>query len=123
MAGTRSAFKDLAQYAAVRTAVTLLHSFDVRTSLATAAGIGSLFCRLHSRHYRRAIEHVTDAFPDWPAGRCERVAMRSIENMFRIFMVDAMVTPRLITKSTWPQYIRIGNLKDAMDHFIRNKPA
>ncbi len=123
MATTRSHLKDLAQYAAVRTAVTLLHCFDVRTNLATATGVGSLFCRLHSRHYRRAIEHIADAFPDWPTEQCERVAMRSIENMFRIFMVDAMVMPRLVTKSTWPQYIRIGNLKDAMDHFIRDKPA
>lgn len=122
MAARRTAWVDLAQYAATRTAVTFLHSFDVDTNLAMAAGVGSLFCRVHPRHYRRAIEHLAAAFPDWPADRCERVAHRSVQNMFRIFMVDAMIMPRLITMGSWPRHIRVGDMKGVLDRLIRDEP-
>lgn len=122
MTVTRTPWIDLTQYAAARTAVTLLHSFDVGTNLATATSVGALFCRLFPRHLRRAVDHVTAAYPEWPADRCERVARRSVENMFRIVMVDAMLMPRLVTPGSWSRYLRVGELKDLMDHLIRDEP-
>ncbi len=119
----RSAWRDLTEYVAARTVVTLLHSFDVPTNLAAATGVGSLFCRMQPRHHRRAVEHISAAFPDWPAERCKRTALRSIQNMFRIVMVDAMVMPRLLTTSTWPQYLRVGEIKDVMHRLVRDEPT
>ena len=111
------------QYLALRGLVTFMHCFDVEPNLATAAGVGRLFCRLLPRHHNRAIENLSRSFPDWPAERINEVASRSVQNMFQLIMVDAMVMPRLITASSWPRYLHIGRLQSAMERLIRNEPT
>ena len=109
------------QYLALRAIVTFMHCFDVEPNLATAAGVGRLYCRLLPRHHKRAMEHLSLSFPDWSAERINEVAARSIQNMFQIIMVDAMVMPRLITTSSWPRYLHVEQLGKAMERLIRNE--
>ncbi len=123
MAREQPAWVNWSQYVALRTAVSILHSFSVESTLSTAAGMGSLFCRYHRRHLQRAIENLTLSFPEWPAERVEQVALRSIQNMFQIVMVDAVVMPRLVTRSSWQRCLRVGRLQDAMERLIRNQPT
>ncbi len=123
MAREQPAWVNWSQYVALRTAVSILHSFSVESTLSTAAGMGSLFCRYHRRHLQRAIDNLTLSFPEWPAERIEQVALRSIQNMFQIVMVDAVVMPRLVTKSSWHRCLRVSHLQNTMERLIRNQPT
>ncbi len=116
--------RDLAnwsQYIAMRAITGFMHCFEPGPNLATAAGVGTLFYRLSSRHRQRAIENISLSFPEWPAEQVARVAERSIQNMFQIFMVDAMVMPRRITPTSWPRYLEVGDLRTALERLIRNE--
>src|SRR5262245_12015783 len=100
-----------------------MHCFDVEQNLATAAKIGSLFHRHSARPRQRARAHIRASFPEWPEERVEQVAKRSIENMFQMFMVDILVSPRRITSTSWPRYLRVGELRGAMERLVRSEPT
>jgi len=117
------AWVNWSQYVALRTAISVLHSFSVQSTLSTAAGMGALFCRYHRRHLQRAIDNVTLSFPEWSTERVEKVALRSIQNMFQVVMVDAVVMPRLITQSSWQRCLRVGHLQKTMERLIRHQPT
>jgi KDO2-lipid IV(A) lauroyltransferase len=51
------------------------------------------------------------------------VAERSMQHLFRLFMVDALATPRLITPASWPRYVRVGRLREVLDRLVRREPA
>jgi KDO2-lipid IV(A) lauroyltransferase len=123
VARNQSALLNWTQYLGLRGIAGLMHCFETEQNLATAAAIGSAFHRLSGRHRRRAIENIRSSFPEWPVERVRDVARRSIENMFQIFMVDALVSPRRITPTSWPGYLRIGNLRGVMERLVRGEPT
>jgi KDO2-lipid IV(A) lauroyltransferase len=100
-----------------------LHSFDLDQNLATAAGVGTLFYRLSHRHRQRALLNIAASFPEWPPGRVAETARRSIQHMFQLFMVDAVATPRRITETSWPRYLRVGELRGVLERLIRGEPT
>jgi KDO2-lipid IV(A) lauroyltransferase len=123
LARNQSALTTWSQYLALRAVAGFLHCFDIDQNLATAAGVGRLFHRFSPRHRQRAVQNIAQSFPDWPASRVEETARRSIQHMFQLFMVDAVATPRRITKTSWPRYLRLGQLQAVMDRLIRSEPT
>ena len=119
----QSALTVWSQYLALRAIAGFTHCFDIDQNLTAAAQVGSLFYRLSNRHRQRAIRNIAESFPDWPAQRVAQTARRSIQNMFQIFMVDAIAMPRRVTESSWPHYLRIGNLRGLMDRLLRGEPT
>jgi KDO2-lipid IV(A) lauroyltransferase len=51
-----------------------------------------------------------------------RPAQRSMEHAFGMFLVDVLVTPRLITPSTWSRYIELKEVQPVVDQFVRGDP-
>lgn len=123
MAKNQSAIVNWSQYLGLRAMSGFMHCFDVQQNLSTAASVGSLYYRFSRRHRERAQDNISLSFPDWSHEQVQDIALRSIQNMFKLFMVDALVTPRCITESSWPSYIRIGNLPQAVERLIRTQPA
>jgi KDO2-lipid IV(A) lauroyltransferase len=111
------------QYLALRAVAGFLHCFDIDQNLATAAGAGRLFHRFSHRHRQRAMQNIARSFPDWPASRVEETALRSIQHMFQLFIVDAVATPRRISETSWPKYLRLGRLQGVMERLIRGEPT
>lgn len=112
-----------AQYVALRGVTGLIQCFDVEENLRTAADFGALFSRLNGSRRRRAEDHIAESFPDWPRQRVESVALRSMQHMFQIFMVESFAAPRLITPSTWTRYVRLGAVGPLLDLLVRGEPA
>jgi KDO2-lipid IV(A) lauroyltransferase len=111
------------QYLAVRAAATVMSCFGVDQNMQTAATIGSLFCRLNPRRRERAETNLAASFPDWPRERVAAVAERSMQHMFQLFLVDALMMPRLITPASWPARLRLGRLGLLTDRLIRSQPV
>ncbi len=111
------------QYLALRAGTGFMHCFHAEQNLHTAAGVGTLFYRWSGRHRERAEQNLTRSFPEWSEGRVREVAERSMQNMFQMFLVDAMVMPRLITPGNWSNHIRLGDLRDLIDRLEQQRPA
>lgn len=122
MARNQSALVNWSQYLAVRGVAALEQCFSVDQNLSTAASIGSFFHRANRTRRRRAERNIAMSFPDWSPEKVSRTAERSMQHMFQLFMVDALVTPRLITPHSWPSYITLGNVTPILDRLIRGEP-
>ncbi|MHC4429464.1 MAG: lysophospholipid acyltransferase family protein [Planctomycetota bacterium] len=119
---TNSPIINWSQYAALRAATGWLHCFDTEQNLRTAALLGSALYRFSPRHRRRCIDSISASYPEWPAERVADIAERSMQHMIQLFLVDAMVMPRRVTATSWPHYIRIGNLSGILDRLIAGEP-
>ena len=123
MARNQSALVVWSQYLALRGLASFMHCFNVEQNLETAAGVGSLFYRFSHRHRERAQKNIAESFPEWPPERVAEVAERSMQHMFQLFMVDAIIIPRLITSTSWPTLVRIGPIEETLDRLIRSEPT
>ena len=112
----RSSLQNWAEYLPARAAATLLNCFPVNQNMETAAWGGRMYFNLSARRRRRAVDNIRNAFPAWSDKRCRQTACRSVENMFQLAAVDALVMPRLITPDRWPEFLDLG---DATDHLHR----
>ena len=119
MARHRSPARNWIEYLPARAAAALLQCFPTGQNLETAAWGGRLFYQLSRKRRERAISNIQGAFPEWDVDRCRRTACRSVENMFQLASVDAMVMTRLLTPDRWPEFLDFSdgaaNLKRLMD--------
>ncbi|MSR41156.1 MAG: hypothetical protein EXS10_04555 [Phycisphaerales bacterium] len=116
--------KMYAQYAAARTAAALLSAFPPEQNLQTAKLVARLSTILSPKRLARAIDHVALAYPERDAAWHATTAMRSIEHMLGIFMVDALVMPRLITRNTWTDRVKLApGFERALPYLTSEKPC
>jgi KDO2-lipid IV(A) lauroyltransferase len=97
------------EYLPARAMATVLQCFPIEQNLETAAFGGRVYFTLSRRRQARAVSNVRDAFPQWSEARCRDVACRSVENLFQLAAVDAMMMPRMVTPDRWPQVYDPGN--------------
>ncbi len=120
----RTNLKFHAQYAAARTAAALLSAFPPEQNLETAKLVARLSTILSPQRLARAVNHVALAFPERDAAFHHETAMRSIEHMLGIFMVDALVMPRLITATNWTDRVSLApGFERALPYLTSEKPC
>ena len=123
MARSNSAIVTWSQYLAVRAVTGFIQCFDVNQNLETAGLVGSIFGTLTPRRCDRAADNIRASFPDWPEERIQKTAFESIRHMFQLFMVESMISPRLISPSSWSKYVRVGDVSGLLDLLLRGEPA
>ena len=112
----------LAQYAALRTFAGLFHAFGPEQNLRTAAAMARLFHRVNPRRAGRADEHIAMAYPNAsPQWRAE-VAEASLENMFRIFMVESVIMPQILNRYSCPRHVCFGDVAGTFDLLLSDRP-
>lgn len=114
---------EFAQYAALRGFAAVFHAFSAEQGLRTASSLGRLFHRLNPKRGRRADEHIAMAFPEAPLEWRRAVAESSIENMFRLFMVESVIMPQALNARSWPQHVRFGRISEAMDILLSDRAS
>ncbi|MFK7959035.1 MAG: lysophospholipid acyltransferase family protein [Phycisphaerales bacterium] len=119
----RSAIRNWAEYLGLRGVSATLTCFPPEQNLHTAAAIGSAFFRAGKSRAQRAIDNIQQSFPDWTPEECEHVAEASMQHMFQLFLVDALFMPRLITPTTWPRHVEIGDVQRALELLEPGRPA
>jgi KDO2-lipid IV(A) lauroyltransferase len=119
----RTAFQNWAEYLALRGVTGFMQCFSIEQNLHTAGALGELVHRLNPGRARRADEHIARSFPERSPAWRDRVALRSMQHMFKLFTVESMITPRLIAPATWSSYVRLGDVTQLMDTLVRNQPS
>ena len=112
----RSSLQNWAEYLPARAVASLLNCFPVDQNMETAAWGGRQYFRFSATRRHRAVNNIQNAFPDWSEEQCKATARRSVENMFQLAAVDALVMPRLVTPERWPEFLDLG---DATEHLHR----
>lgn len=123
MGRKRSPLRNRAEYVGLRGVNAAMRCFDERRNLDTAAAIGTLFHRMHEGRRRRTAENIARAFPQYTEAEIDSAAERAMQNMFEMFMVDALAMPRRVTPSTWPNHVRLGGIRDALDLLRADRPC
>lgn len=110
-------------YAAVRLYATIAQMFPIHVNLRTARWLGFIWYRLMRRHRERAKEHLRFAFGSTISARqADRIARKSMEQM-AMMAVEVLFTPRLVNEWTWPRYIRLKDLREALEILLDHRGA
>ena len=123
MAATQSTIVNWSQYLALRGVSGFIQCFNVEQNLHTAATIGSLFYKLNRGRRERTERNIALSFPDWSAEKVHQTAVKSMEHMFKLFMVESFVGARLITPSTWTTYLTLSDLRPLLNMLVHKQPA
>jgi KDO2-lipid IV(A) lauroyltransferase len=123
LARSESAIVNWSQYLAVRGVAGFLQCFDVQQNLDTARMVGSVFYHASTKRRRRTERNIAMSFPEWSEERVNEVALAASQNMFQLFMVDALTAPRLITPGTWPAYFSLHGVERVLDDLLHGRPA
>ncbi len=121
--GKKSSLVQWSEYLGLRAFASLLHCLDINQNLHFAASVGSLFYQMNPRRRERAEQNIRLSFPDLPPPEVSDIAERSMQHMFQLFMVDALVMPRLLTPASWPQHVRLSNVEPVIDRLMRHEPV
>lgn len=111
------------QYAALRAFAGIFHAFSADQNLRTASAVGRLFHRVNPRRGRRADEHIAWAFPEMGEAARAAIAQASIENMFRLFMVESVVMPQILNVRSWPRHVGFGGVEPCMNLLLSDRPV
>src|SRR5580698_442603 len=110
----RNDLRDRAVYGVVRAAAMLVHTLPVDFCMAAARCFGRIWYRIDARHSARSRANLHNSFPDLSGQECDRIARRSVENLFML-VVEILFTTRLIHIESWRKYIRLGKIQETLN--------
>jgi KDO2-lipid IV(A) lauroyltransferase len=122
MARNQSAFRNWAEYLALRTADAGLQMFSPQRNLKSASALGSLWYRYIRKHRQRAIENISAAMPELSPPRVREIAEQSIQGFLHLG-VEVLFTTRNITLDSWSDHIRFDRLEPALDLVLSRRPT
>jgi KDO2-lipid IV(A) lauroyltransferase len=119
----RSTLRNVAEYLPARLLSSVAMCFPERRNRRVASMVARCYARLHGRHRRRAEDNIRLSFPDMSEREIRRIAVLSIEHLFQLAGVDAMVMGRSIRPSTWHRHLDFERARDAIPVLTSDRPA
>lgn len=116
----RNKYIDFIQYAALRTAAMLLHSFPVEANLRLARWLGAIVFRIDKKHRERAMGNLRFSFPDMTPTQREEIARRSLQSVVMLFF-EIMFTTRLIRLETWAEHVELANFSEVLKLLLKRE--
>ena len=115
--------RHLAEYLPLRAVAASLQCVSEDQNLRSAKHLAALYRLVSKARCERARLNIRRAFPTMNENEVNRIAAASIEYMVRLFCVDSLVMPRLVTPSTWMQHVELGDLRDDLSVLTAGKPC
>jgi KDO2-lipid IV(A) lauroyltransferase len=111
------------QAIAARSAMGLPLILGLNSSMNVARALGrtipSTFMR---KHFNRAVENLTEAFPEWPPERVRQYATHSYQHLAQL-AVEIAFAPRLITHEGFARHLVFTHIEPALAHLLRSGPV
>ena len=93
----------------------IINCLPVEMSLHFGRAMGRMWWYISPRHRARALEHLRPSLGHrYGEARLAEIARRSFEHFAQVFLVELVMTPRLITPWSWSRYVELGNLDAAL---------
>lgn len=110
------------EYAALRLWALIIGCFPIETNLQTARLMGRLWWALMKRHRERAMGNLRPALgAQYDEAALRRIAKRSFEHFAQLYLVELVMTPRLISLWSWARYVELGELGPALRELVGNR--
>jgi len=112
-----------AAYVALRSLGTFMQCFEINDVMASVGSIGDQWFGCDRRRRDRCISHIRTSLPHLSLDEASDLSRLSMRHLLQTFLVELLFTPRLITPTTWPKYVRLGNVREALATLTANRPA
>jgi len=110
------------EYAALRLWALIIGCFPVEANLKTARLMGNIWWRLMRRHRQRAMDNLRPALGHrYSEARLWRIARRSFEHFAQLYLVEMVMTPRLINEWSWARYVTLHDLGPALRELLGDR--
>lgn len=119
---SRAALTDLLQYGALRTWALIIGCFPIETNLRTARLLGRVWWWIMKRHRDRAMDNLRPALGGrYSEAELRAIARRSFQHFAQVYLVEVLMTPRLINRWSWPRYVELHGLGPALRELLRGR--
>jgi len=114
------ALRYMLEYTALRLWGTLIGWFPVETNRRTARLLGHVWWWLMPRHRQRAMDNLRAALGGQrDEETLRRLARESFVHFTQLYLVEMVMTPRLVTEWSWTRYVELGELSEALRELLR----
>lgn len=109
-------------YGAIRTVLAAATVGEPDATIAAARQIGGAFARapFNRKRLQRAIDNLTEAFPDWTPEMRRLYAVRGYEHL-AMLGVEMATTNRVMNEDGWPERARLHDLSGALGKLLTGK--
>jgi len=120
----RVAWRYLLEYVALRIWALVIGCFPIETNLKTARLMGRIWWLLMKRHRVRAMDNLRPALGNhYSEAQLWKIARRSFEHFAQIYLVEMVMTPRLINQWSWSRYVTLHELGPALRELLADRGA
>ena len=116
------AMRYLLEHAALRLWALVIGCFPVETNLKTARIMGDIWWLLMKRHRDRALDNLRPALgARYDEAQLLKIARRSFEHFAQVYLVEMVMTPRMINQWSWSRYVELHNLESALRELLADR--
>jgi KDO2-lipid IV(A) lauroyltransferase len=116
------ALRRVGEYAALRVWSLLIGCFPIEMNLRTARWLGRIWWTVMERHRDRALDNLRPALGDHHnAAQLRRIARQSFEHFAQVYLVEVVMTPRLINEWSWSRYVELDRLGPALRELLASR--
>ncbi|MBU0617230.1 MAG: lysophospholipid acyltransferase family protein, partial [Planctomycetes bacterium] len=116
------ALRYLLEYVALRVWALVIGCFAIETNLKTAKLMGNIWWLLMKRHRERAMDNLRPALGDcYSDEQLRAIARRSFEHFAQLYLVEMVMTPRLINEWSWARHVKLHNLGPALRELLADR--
>lgn len=116
------ALRYLLEHAALRLWTLIISCFPIDTNLKTAKLMGNVWWLLMKRHRDRAMDNLRPALGGQRnEEQLRRIARRSFEHFAQLYLVELVMTPRLINEWSWARHVTLDDLGAALRELLANR--
>ena len=113
----------VAQAVVARSAMGLPLILGLNPSMNAARALGRWIPpNLLKKHFGRAVQNLSEAFPDWPQERVHQYAIHSYQHLAQLG-VEIAFAPRLITHEGFARHLVFTRIESALAHLLRDGPV
>jgi KDO2-lipid IV(A) lauroyltransferase len=119
----RTLLRNVAEYVPARVLASVIQCFPERWNLATFGLAARVYAAVGTRHRRRAEHNLRLSFPEKSDEEIRRIAVKSIEHLFQLAGVDAIMMGRNIRPHTWHRHLDVSPSREAMKYLTSDRPV
>ena len=109
-------------YYAIRGVLSAMLTGDIGANLRRARELARVYSRFEPTRVRRTMENLAVAFPEMPEEERRAYAVHAYEHLFMLG-VEMAHTPRLFSRDSWAEHVRLGSLNPAVRQMVSGRPC
>lgn len=112
----------LAVYLAMRLWSCVIGCFPIGANLVTARLLGDCWWALMRRHREIAMDNLRRALgASYNEAALRRIARRSFEHFAQVYLVELVMTPRMVNEWSWSRYVVLRDLGPALRELLGDR--